>query len=531
MDPLPARPSRKSLTPQRKHHKLLKDGSEVWSADVEKIFVDGLHKYWESPWATYSRGRSRWRNQFLVEHLKKHGIERSKKQVASHIQVLRNMWRGEPGSSPPSYLIPIASWLTRRPEFHLVAGGEELFQENGLLASPKSSAGTDSPEPFSANLDNPDWRNSWSSSASSSAPDFSTFDPQLNSRPPSAMFSPPASMPMPSLPILPDMTCTTMSSATVRGRGRSAVKLEPLALEPTLFNLPQASHPESPDFPFLHAPNRLSHIDLWADTPLSTVDVDQLTAAPMVSPAYNQPAQPYRIMLHYRVKLPAGENFGLQTWQGVHGAVTFASRWTTAQCHTKAWAGKLCVMHEVGVLEPFNAQQPSSSANTIDMVPPMPMACLPESALSQCRWLEPSTYAASGVLAGQCRPHADHVYSFPDVQTVTQQFVVDKEVLAVTSYTLDRTADPASAPSVELVGFHKVSWQTPPSQPQPSPSASPLTPHLFPTVYSAPLAPQPPSSMRVPGTGEDAPLACALDFTRGPSMHGSDPARHVPHYY
>lgn len=109
--------SKSSLTPQRKHHKLLKDGSEVWSKEVERIFVEGflsmllvslaslsdfptfpgLHKYWESPWATYSRGRSRWRNQFLVDHLKSHGIERSKKQVASHIQVLRNMWRGEPG--------------------------------------------------------------------------------------------------------------------------------------------------------------------------------------------------------------------------------------------------------------------------------------------------------------------------------------------------------------------------------------------------------------------------------------------------
>ena len=34
-------PKRKSLTPQRKHHKLLKDGSEVWSQEVEQIFVDG----------------------------------------------------------------------------------------------------------------------------------------------------------------------------------------------------------------------------------------------------------------------------------------------------------------------------------------------------------------------------------------------------------------------------------------------------------------------------------------------------------
>ena len=61
----------------------------------------GLREYWDSPYATYSqsRGRSRWRNQYLVDYLQKHGIERSKKQVASHIQVLRNMWKGEPGAS------------------------------------------------------------------------------------------------------------------------------------------------------------------------------------------------------------------------------------------------------------------------------------------------------------------------------------------------------------------------------------------------------------------------------------------------
>jgi hypothetical protein len=113
----PSPSSQRTLTPQRKHRKMLKDGtSEVWPEDVEKIFVNGavipsslgrliftcashsgLRQYWESPWATYSRGRSRWRNQFLVDYLKDAGIERSKKQVASHIQVLRNMWKGEKG--------------------------------------------------------------------------------------------------------------------------------------------------------------------------------------------------------------------------------------------------------------------------------------------------------------------------------------------------------------------------------------------------------------------------------------------------
>ena len=64
----------------------------------------------------------------MVEHLKKAGINRSKKQVASHIQVLRNMWRGEPGL----YITPVVrkrSDLTLYAEFHLVAGGEELFAE------------------------------------------------------------------------------------------------------------------------------------------------------------------------------------------------------------------------------------------------------------------------------------------------------------------------------------------------------------------------------------------------------------------
>lgn len=86
--------------PQRRHRKMLRDGSsEVWPEDAERIFLDGLKLYWASPWANFSRGRSRWRNQFLVDHLNKHQIIRTKKQVASHIQVLRNMWKGHPGPS------------------------------------------------------------------------------------------------------------------------------------------------------------------------------------------------------------------------------------------------------------------------------------------------------------------------------------------------------------------------------------------------------------------------------------------------
>ena len=113
-----------SLAPQRKHRKFLRDGArEFWPESVEKVFVEGpcggrypsnslelyvmpsvsgLRQYWKSPWATYSHGRRRCRNKFLVDYLKEAGIERSTKQVASHVQVLRNRWKGEKGMSRTS---------------------------------------------------------------------------------------------------------------------------------------------------------------------------------------------------------------------------------------------------------------------------------------------------------------------------------------------------------------------------------------------------------------------------------------------
>lgn len=47
MESLPDHPD--NLTPARKHHKLLKDGSEVWSKEVEKIFVDGASNLVTAP--------------------------------------------------------------------------------------------------------------------------------------------------------------------------------------------------------------------------------------------------------------------------------------------------------------------------------------------------------------------------------------------------------------------------------------------------------------------------------------------------
>ncbi|KAJ7911218.1 hypothetical protein B0H13DRAFT_1567591, partial [Mycena leptocephala] len=96
-------------TVPRKYSRLKDDAdTAVWPDSIEAILVQGLREYWDSPWAMYPRGRSRWRTQFLVDYLQNLGIVRSKKQLAAHILALRNMWKGEP-------------------EYHFVADGEEVF--------------------------------------------------------------------------------------------------------------------------------------------------------------------------------------------------------------------------------------------------------------------------------------------------------------------------------------------------------------------------------------------------------------------
>ncbi|KAH9901303.1 hypothetical protein C8Q73DRAFT_742885 [Cubamyces lactineus] len=465
-----------NLTPQRKHHKLLKDGSEVWSKEVEKIFVEGLRQYWQSPWATYSRGRSRWRNQFLVDHLKRAGVERTKKQVASHIQVLRNMWRGTP-------------------EFHLVAGGEELFQENGLLAptNKKPTAAT-SETPSALKSDLPEM--SAGSSSSSSTPEFSALDFPLELQtattfptiPPTAHMSSFSDLALDdvlhtSVASLADPAFGTLSSSP-QGAPLAPinVKLEPLAMDPALFTLPQGALVDAasaPDFQ-LSMPNRILNLHFWAEgmVPLS-VDVDRLVGS--------TPSMPSRIFLHFKVSMPSVADLhcppGLQ---GVSGAVSFASRWASlAKCHTKSWGpGRTVVSQDLGLFTQVTTPELQAGLNADAYSPQMVFACLPDSALSRCHWLE-------------------------TVQTITQQVVVDNEVLAVLVYHIERVADAArTAPAMELIGFQKYPWRPvsaqqqhqhaqhphphPHHQPFASPPVSPTSPTFSSDFSSAPVSPTSP---------------------------------------
>ncbi|KAI0637054.1 hypothetical protein C8Q77DRAFT_1154927 [Trametes polyzona] len=413
-----------NLTPQRKHHKLLKDGSEVWSKEVEKIFVEGLRQYWQSPWATYSRGRSRWRNQFLVDHLKRAGVERTKKQVASHIQVLRNMWRGTP-------------------EFHLVAGGEELFQENGLLAhTNKKPAAVSSETPAALRRDLPE--TAAGTSSSSSSPEFTALDFPLELQTATSFPTIPITAHMSSFSdlALDDGLAGSISPLADSGFGALSssphaahlaplnVKLEPLAMDPALFTLPQGPFVDA-TAPIPTLPNRILNLHFWAEgmVPLS-VDVDRLVGS--------TPSMPERIFLHFKVSMPPVADLrcppGLQ---GVNGAVSFASRWANlAKCQTKSWSpARTVVSQDLGLFSQVTSPELQAGLNTDAYSPQMVFAYLPDSALSRCHWLE-------------------------TVKTITQQVIVDNEVLAVLVYHVERVADAGhTAPAMELIGFQKYPWR------------------------------------------------------------------------
>ncbi|KAJ7452461.1 hypothetical protein B0H11DRAFT_293248 [Mycena galericulata] len=324
MDDQPTSP--KSLTPQRKHRKLLKDGSgtAVWPESVESLFVQGLREYWDSPWATYSRGRSRWRNQFLVDYLQNLGIVRSKKQVASHIQVLRNMWKGEP-------------------EYHLVAGGEELFPDQVKLEE----------QPTLLTIHDED---DAASSLSNSPPEFiSEFPPspgETTSFLPGLSYSP--SSPLSSIPDLdsPPNAFSTLST--------------PYPI------YQQKPYPTPP--PPAHYHNRATSLTLLADgmTPF-TIDLDRL-APPAPPPARTPP-----LVLRLRLAIaPVDDARAPANLHGFFASIRLASVWNAqTKVYTRAYDPAGQCFSEEG--DPLHA----SSVELGSVV-----ASFPESTLSRARWCD-----------------------------------------------------------------------------------------------------------------------------------------------
>ncbi|EIM89880.1 uncharacterized protein STEHIDRAFT_118970 [Stereum hirsutum FP-91666 SS1] len=393
--------ARKTLTPQRKHRKMLRDGtSEVWPESVEQIFVQGLRQYWESPWATYSRGRSRWRNQYLVDHLRSAGITRTKKQVASHIQVLRNMWKGEA-------------------EYQLVAGGEELFQEDGLLVSPN----TKERSPASASSGPSVKEERTESQSPLTSPTAPLLDCNFHSDP-SSHSSSPIGLPSPNYflnPTLPPPLALSSPCSSSSGPRRS-VKDEPILLNPPLYFNDSSSIPLSNSI--LHSlplpRNFISSVSVWAEG-VNSLSIDVRQASLYAHSSRNGSFN--KAVVCFRLCLPSLNN-GSPTLHGFSAAIAFGAPWTTsALCVTRAYADNYCDTRESASLGLMNSSRTAGSAcQPVSVV-------LPDSWLSRCRWRQ------DGI--------ENHV-----VQDIT----VDGEDLLSIVYELQRT--PFGPASAEFMGYN-----------------------------------------------------------------------------
>ncbi|TFK29906.1 hypothetical protein FA15DRAFT_663202 [Coprinopsis marcescibilis] len=391
-----------SITPQRKHRKLLKDGSgvEVWPENIEKTFVQGLREYWQSPYATYSqsRGRSRWRNQFLVDFLQRHGIIRTKKQVASHIQVLRNMWKGQP-------------------EFHLVAGGDELVDPVTHIPIKEES---------DANSTSFDWDDE---SAHSASPDFSPPDshsdfpltpeqrPNLypvdhsaiavkqEASPGTLYFHSPTQIASPSTSPFSDFS---HALPTDYSPPAAVYKQMPLNGYPYAAPVTSPAPTSYPRYPH----NRITTFYLCAEgmTPFS-VNVDALSQS---SPSPRQ-----TLTLRVKLSVPSLNDVrSPSTLHGFNASVAVGNIWTSsAKCITKVYTGNTLFVEEQENLQVSHI----NSNGTVH-------ALLPDSHLARCRWLDPNVQT-----------------------TLTQELVVDDQVLLCLIYDLDRKNWPM--PGSELLGF------------------------------------------------------------------------------
>ncbi|KAH9484301.1 Conidiophore development regulator abaA [Psilocybe cubensis] len=454
-----------SITPQRKHRKLLKDGSgtEVWPESIEKVFVQGLREYWDSPYATYSqsRGRSRWRNQFLVDYLAKQGIDRSKKQVASHIQVLRNMWKGEP-------------------EFHLVAGGDELYPEgDSPMAAPvKLEEYHDSNSLIPFEWDESDHL----PSSNSVSPNFSPADSQSEFPPTPEQrpghFPPEFGVIHPKLQGMPlDLSYAGhgLNSPSISPSGDFIQQLPHYGDASSPFAAQQAKYPAAPpviQIPpsyqsrktptdpssqtvmsatpthYRYARNKVTSVFLQADgmTPFS-VKVDALS--------HPQGLQP-PLTLRVRLCVPTMNDARTpSTFHGFQSFVSLENVWSaTSRCVTKVYGNNICISEETGYLNVTHI-----NVGTVN-------AGLPESSLNRCRWLDASLSIV-----------------------LTQEIIVDDETLLCMIYDLDRKSGPM--PSATLLGFHKyraADKGTPPTTASisPSPSTNLSFPHAGP--YARPTS-------------------------------------------
>ena len=346
------------------------------------------------------------------------------------MQVLRNMWKGEPGAYH-CRIIMTDLLMGCILEFHLVAGGEELFSENGLLATVKAEETCESGALATLNGDASDAlpRLSPSPPTPGYSPEFKLESPSLSpiqssnpifdtftassfpsdslrthsppsqhdhgnvllSQSPVTRGSPPSTFPFEHGSLQrPSSNGPSLYSADYQTQSLTplAVTTSPDRTNPSLLHItipanssrfldqvPSAGVHRSPTN---HSTPKLSSLCLWAEgmSPCN-LSVDSLRTSSL------RPLSP--VSLHINLSMPSmDDSHSLPAFHGFGGTVTFSAQWpSSAKCVTKVYAGKACISEETENLQLVASGSPTTDSCQL-------MGFLPtESSLTRCRWLEP----------------------------------------------------------------------------------------------------------------------------------------------
>lgn len=258
------------------------------------------------------------------------------------------------------------------PEFHLVAGGEELFQENGLLSTDQTHPHHHDhpPIPGASRIRQDDRAHHQHSIRRASPSTPSSSDSEHS--------------PVPGVSHLHVNTDVYSSPSSPASTSYAS---------PTLVQPPYApSHFQ--DVAPTHTNVRLSRLQIWADgLPPFTVEVDSLTSPP----------KPYsRVMLRLKLSLPQAEvDSSVSTLHGFGGAIVLSEPWlSSGKCFTRVFTANTCVSKELDYLQPTNQSL---------------TAFLPDSWLTKSRWLEASTFTPCVTLPPtDLRRYQPHVQASPN---------------------------------------------------------------------------------------------------------------------
>jgi hypothetical protein len=282
------------------------------------------------------------------------------------------MWKGEKGmsrTSDSSWRVSSFVFLPRESEYQLVAGGEELFQENGLLAH-KSVPERMAPSDVRVKEELKEMQSPFARRSPSDGGDFPSdgegtdFDT------------------LHSLSLRNERTqgthLATMRFAHPSQQPRSVVKDEACDLHlPFPSSIPPVASIMAPSVSPPHVVrNNVTAVSLGAASmPPLLVEVDRY--AP---PSPSLPGYPPRVSIYFKLSLSSLHDVSSPpALHGFSGTVTFAAPWTSvAQCVTRVFAGGVCESEEYAYFDPITPLSPISM--TPVTVP------LPESELSRCRW-------------------------------------------------------------------------------------------------------------------------------------------------